>query len=100
MKVFTKFILLLILGVTTLVSCSEEDIIEELSGGCVPLSAVENYSAALERYSNNPNVENCEALKNASISYLRALDDCPLIEDSELEEALRDTSEASCESAD
>ncbi|MBW1295965.1 hypothetical protein [Aquimarina litoralis] len=100
MKSITKITLLLGLSLFTFfTSCSEEDVIEELTGGCVPLSAVEDYSRALERYNNDPSVENCEAFKAASIAYLNELDQCPLIEDADLEEALQDASELNCEDA-
>ncbi|GAA0728973.1 hypothetical protein GCM10009430_38620 [Aquimarina litoralis] len=98
MKSITKKTLILGLGLFTFfTSCSEEDVIEDLTGGCVPLAAVENYSAALERYSNDPTAENCEAFKAASIAYLNELDRCPLVEDADLEEALQDASELDCE---
>ncbi|WP_298546430.1 hypothetical protein [uncultured Aquimarina sp.] len=98
MKSITKITLLLGLSLFTfLTSCSEEDIVEDLTGGCVPLSAIENYTNAFERYSNNPTVENCEAFRAASITYLGELDSCPFIEDADLEEVLRDASEISCE---
>lgn len=98
MKSIAKKTLILGFGLFTFfTSCSEEDVIEDLTGGCVPLAAVENYSAALERYSNDPTVENCEAFKAASIAYLNELDRCPLVEDVDLEEALQDASELNCE---
>ncbi len=99
MKFITKLTLTLGFSVFAFfTSCSEEDIIEEISGGCVPLSAIENYSNALERYSNDPTVENCEAFKAASLAYLSELDDCPFIDDADLEESLRSASESNCES--
>ncbi|WP_299256883.1 hypothetical protein [uncultured Aquimarina sp.] len=98
MKTVSKSIVVLGLSMSALlISCSEEDILDELTGGCIAINAIENYSAALDRYGNDPSIENCESLKAASIAYLRALDDCPLIEDADLEEALRDASESSCE---
>ncbi|WP_405207610.1 hypothetical protein [Aquimarina sp. LLG6339-5] len=98
MKIVSKSLVILGLSIGTLLtSCSEEEILEDLTGGCIAINAIENYSAALDRYGNDPSVENCESLKAASIAYLSALDDCPLIEDADLEEALRDASETNCE---
>ncbi|MBQ4822409.1 hypothetical protein [Aquimarina sp. MMG016] len=98
MKSTKKLITLLSLMIITFfTSCSEEDVLEELTGGCVPLSAVESYSNALERYSSDPTIENCEVLKAASINYLNTLDSCPLIDDQELRQALQEASETNCE---
>ncbi|AXT50662.1 hypothetical protein D1818_07390 [Aquimarina sp. BL5] len=98
MRIVRKSLVVMGLSMSALLtSCSEEDIVEELTGGCVPLSAIENYSNTLERFSNDPTVENCEAFRAASITYLNELDSCPFIEDADLEEALRDASESSCE---
>ncbi len=98
MKSITKLILKIGFSICIfLTSCSEEDVIEELTGGCVALSEIEDYGNALERFSNDPSVNNCEALKAASIAYLQALKDCPFIEDAALEETLQNTSESSCE---
>jgi len=97
MKSITKFIC--ILGVSLgafFTSCTEEDILEGLTSGCVSLSAIENYSNALERYSANTSSENCEALKAAAVAYLDSLKDCPLIEDADLQEALQGASERDC----
>ncbi|MDH7447060.1 hypothetical protein [Aquimarina sp. 2201CG14-23] len=96
-KVSRSIVVLGLLMSSVLISCSEEDIIDELTGDCLSFREVETYSEALENFNNNPTVENCEAYKAAAISYLNALDDCPFIDDADLEEALRSASESNCE---
>ncbi|WP_299440012.1 hypothetical protein [uncultured Aquimarina sp.] len=98
MKIVSKSIVVLGLSMSALlISCSEEDVIDELTGDCISFRDVEAYSQALENFNNDPSRENCIAYTQAAISYLESLDGCPFIDDADLEQALQEASDTDCD---
>jgi len=98
MKSITKFTALFTFSLFTfLTSCTEEDIIDELTGDCISFNEIEAYSVALENFNNDPSTENCVAYTQAAISYLDSLNNCPFIDDADLQEVLQEASETGCE---
>lgn len=85
----SKLILGVLIAVSS-VSCSEDDNPLNVLSGCVAQQEAEASAAASQEWSENPTEANCLAARQAAIVYLQALEDCPFLNDEDLEDLRED----------
>lgn len=79
-------------------SCSEDEVADKLTGGC--LDFYEEYDSVLATstaFSENPTKENCEAYKQAWITFFESYKSCDYWTDGNYEETLNEIKSMNCD---